>query len=120
MKSKEDNLKSILVIVLGFLVLYLIFNKDWMLYISAGVGIGSLLFGWFEKAVLWLWFKLAHVLGWINTRILLSIVFYVFLFPFGLLYRLTTKNPLQLKKVKNSVFVERNHKYTKEDIENIW
>lgn len=120
MHTKEEKLKSILVIVLGFLVLYFIFEVPALLYVSAVVGIGSMLFGWFEKAVLWVWFKIAHILGWINTRILLSIVFYVFLFPMGLLYRALTKNPLQLKRVSKSVYQERDHTYTKEDLENIW
>lgn len=35
-----------------------------------------------------LWMRLGHVLGWINTRIILGIVFFVFLFPLGFVMRL--------------------------------
>ena len=36
----------------------------------------------------WLWMKIGIVLGWINTRIILTIIFFVVLFPIGLIMRL--------------------------------
>lgn len=41
----------------------------------------------------WMW--IGHVLGWINTRILLSIVFYGLITPIGLLFRLMGKNTVR-------------------------
>jgi len=41
-----------------------------------------------------IWMKLAWVLGWINTRIILSIVFYLVVFPMGILLRLFGKDPM--------------------------
>ena len=35
-----------------------------------------------------LWMKLAMVLGWINTRLLLGLVFYLMFFPLGFMMRL--------------------------------
>jgi hypothetical protein len=119
-QTEAEKLKSLLVIVVGFLVLHFLFKKDFLLYISLGVGLLSLIAPSFGNGVLWVWEKIALVLGWINTRILLSVVFYVFLFPIASLYRLMTKNPLQLKNSDSTVFTTRNHKYVKEDIENIW
>lgn len=46
------------------------------------------------KPLYWLWMKLALILGWINTRIILSIVFYVVILPFGLVMRLFGKDPM--------------------------
>lgn len=34
------------------------------------------------------WMRFANVLGWINTRIILSLVFFVIFFPFGMVMRL--------------------------------
>lgn len=40
------------------------------------------------------WMALAHALGWINTRILLGILFYGLLAPLGILKRTFAEDPL--------------------------
>jgi len=45
-----------------------------------------------------LWWKLAHALGWLNARILLSAVFWGLLTPVGLLARIGGWDPLRLKR----------------------
>jgi hypothetical protein len=73
------------------------------------------------KAIEWAWFKLALALGWVNSRILLSVIYFVFLMPIAWVSRLFTKDPLTLRKRNTStLFVTRNHIYTKKDLENIW
>ena len=41
----------------------------------------------------WMW--VGHILGWINTRILLSIVFYGIVTPMGLVFRLLGKKSMR-------------------------
>ncbi|MFZ3012109.1 MAG: SxtJ family membrane protein [Nitrospira sp.] len=41
----------------------------------------------------WMW--VGHILGWINTRILLSIVFYALVTPIGLVFRLMGKGTMR-------------------------
>jgi hypothetical protein len=53
------------------------------------------------KPVYFLWMKLAFALGWINTRLILVIVFYLIFTPIGLLLRLFGYDPLDLKIEKN-------------------
>ena len=65
------------------------------------VGIGGLLiaFGGILPQLLapihtgWMW--VGHILGWINTRILLGIVFYVLVTPLGLVFRLMGKDTMR-------------------------
>jgi hypothetical protein len=43
------------------------------------------------------------------------------LFPVAAIAKLTKKNPLHLKKEDNdTVFTERNHKYSAKDLEQVW
>jgi hypothetical protein len=128
-QSESEKLKSILVIVVGFLVFYTLADRKYIFadykkhifyYIAFGVGLLSLISTAARNGILFLWGKIAQVLGWINTRVLLSAVFYLFLFPIAIISRLFSKNMLQLKKQQGSVFIERNHQYTKEDLENTW
>lgn len=125
--SKEEKTKSLLVMVVGFLVLYFVAGYFWdkeiktFLYISGGIGVLSLISETIANLILKVWFKLATVLGWINTRIILGLVFFVFLTPFALLQKLfVRKNYLSLKDSENTVFHTRNHQYKPEDFDNIW
>lgn len=66
------------------------------------------------------WFGLAKVLGEINVRILLTLVFIVVVIPVGMWRKWMRKDTLQLrrfKKDKGSVMDIRNHVYTKEDLQ---
>ncbi|WP_338767015.1 hypothetical protein WAF17_04970 [Bernardetia sp. ABR2-2B] len=113
--------EALLAIMVGFMVFYFIFKIDILLYISFGIGLISLFWNWLAEKIAWVWLKFASVLGVINGKVLLSIVFFIFLTPIAFMNRLFSKNMLQLKKEdQKSVFVERNLKYKKEDLENIF
>ena len=43
------------------------------------------------------WMAFAHGLGWFNTRLLLTLFFYLALTPMGLLMRILGKRPLDMK-----------------------
>jgi hypothetical protein len=130
--KNPNKYQSILVIVVGFLVLYYIFNRDYdwgfmtfkrqyFLNVAITVGVLSLMFEFLADAILKGWMKVGEVLGFINTRILLSLIFFVFLFPFAILQRLFSKGDnLQLKNKQASVFEARDHEYKPEDFDNIW
>lgn len=119
--SEVDKVKAQLVIVTGLLVLFFIFKSDYFLYAAVLVGLVSIAIPFLGDLLVKGWFKLAEILGRINGSILLTLVFFVFLFPIALLSRLGRKNPLGLQKEKtDSVFMERNHRYTAKDLENVW
>ena len=68
-----------------------------------------------------IWFNLSDFLGKILSKILLSVIFLVFVLPVGLFRKLYGKDSLKLKlfrKSGSSVFIERNHKFTREDLIN--
>lgn len=119
--KKENHSQTILSIVVGFIVLYLIFDKQWLFYVAAVVGILGLLFTPFARLVEMVWLKIAEVLGKINASILLSVIFFLFLTPIALLMKLIKGgDQLKLKKQDKTVFVERNHTYVSKDLTNIW
>lgn len=119
--QSQDRYKSILVIVTGLLALAWIFNIPLLGKLALVTGAASIFFPPFARAIVWAWFKIALGLGWVNSRILLSIVYFLFLMPIAWLSRLFTKDPLALKKQKReTLYVTRNHLYTGKDLENIW
>lgn len=117
----QERFKTILVIVTGLLVLSLILKVKWLAHVALVIGLLSILIPLAARGIEWLWIKLALVLGWTNSRILLSVIYFGFLMPIALLSRLFTRDSLFLKSKKsNSLFISRNHAYKKQDLENIW
>jgi hypothetical protein len=69
------------------------------------------------------WLKFAHVLGAVNSRILLAVIFYLVLTPIAVLARLTRGDFLLLKKrtgADRSYWQVRDRAYTAEDIGKLW
>jgi hypothetical protein len=64
------------------------------------------------KSLFWIhkgWMAVGHVLGWINTRIILGVVFYVIVTPIGVVRRWLGKDPMgqQLRPDLDSYRVTR-------------
>jgi len=117
---KEKELKSLLVIVVGLVILNLLTNNIYYLYSAiciGGIGVAIPVVGHY---IIWLWFKIGHALGWINSKLILGIIYFFFLTPISFLYRLTKKDPLTLKPPKKSNYSNRNHTYESKDLENTW
>lgn len=119
-KTTKD-LQAILVIVSGLLVLYIWLGHVSLVYAACGIGVGSLLFPFLGKGIVWLWYKIAEVLGYVNSRIILSLIYWLFLVPLGLVYKVFNKDTMAIKKSeRGSTFVERNHQFEAKDLENPW
>ena len=74
---------------------------------------------YYPFAVIWL--GLTTVLGEVVSRVLLSIIYFLILFPVGIFRKLSGKDSLQLntfKKGKDSVMIIRNFSFSSKDIEN--
>lgn len=52
------------------------------------------------KPVYHVWMTIGHVLGWINTRIILGIMFFLIVLPVGLLRRLTGRDPMERSLIR--------------------
>ncbi|OGU38803.1 MAG: hypothetical protein A2X61_15425 [Ignavibacteria bacterium GWB2_35_12] len=74
-----------------------------------------------------LWFSLSNILGYVSSKILLTLIFFLIITPIGLIRRLLRSikgnsfDSLKLKqwkKSKESVFRIRNHKFSKNDLIN--
>ena len=67
----------------------------------------------------WVWFGFSKILGEINIRVLLTLVFVLVVLPVGLWRKLRGRDSLQLRRFKKddaSVMIVRDHLYTKEEL----
>lgn len=118
-KDDPSTAKTQLVMVTGLLVLAAFFDSEYIAHLALIVGLLSFIPPAGNRMV-WGWYKLAEGLGWFNSRVLLSLVYYLVVTPIAVLFRIFENDPLQLKDRKGSMFNFREHTYTKEDLENPW
>lgn len=86
------------VLSLGFGLLFpLLFGKSISLLFWE-VSLFFLLLAWFKplwlKPIYQIWMKIGHVLGWVNTRIILGIIFFALITPMGFIMRCFKQDPL--------------------------
>ncbi|MFT3846596.1 MAG: SxtJ family membrane protein [Lacibacter sp.] len=108
---------SLVTIIAGFLLLYFLFKKDWLL-VPVGIGVFGLLFGNIGDIIHHSWMKLAKLLGFINSRVILTVLFFFILTPVAFLMRLFGKGSFLKSKPPLTAFVTRVHIYKKEDLQN--
>ena len=116
----DSTYKNILVITLGFVGLDFVLGLGWLSVVGFAVGLLSIASPWIAEKVLWAWFGLAKVLGYINSRVILSVLYYGLLVPIASVSRVFGNRPLQLKGGSQTYFSDRDHTYTKTDFENPW
>ncbi len=122
MKAKNNNpVKTVLIISVGFGIIFFFLDLRWALNTSLIIGLLGLISDRISKLIDFLWMKLAKVLSFIVPNILLSIIFYLFLFPFAILSRVfSSKSTLMLKNNKNSLWVDKNTSMDKVSFEKMW
>lgn len=117
----EDNSKVLLTMVTGFLIIALLLKKHtWLIYLPVGIGVVALVSDTAANGLVKAWLKLAGVMGKINSRIILSLIFFLFLTPIAFLYRLSGKTKSYYRQRGESTFNVLNKPYTKSDLENMW
>ena len=121
LKTKTDPIKTILIIALGLIILYLKFQLNWILYVALSISIGGVISQKISKTIDFLWMKLAWVLSLIVPKIVLTIIFYMILSPMAFIAKLFgAKNGIVLKNTGTSSFIEINKKFEKSSFEKPW
>lgn len=117
---KRDKSKStVLIISMGFLLIYLIYAFQPFLYVSLGVGLLGLS-DYMSRLIEKLWMGLAKLLSYIIPNILLTAVFYIILFPFALIYKFSQDDPLKLSPDHNTYWVDDDKEIDKKSFEKTW
>jgi hypothetical protein len=118
--KKEKTFETILTLVTASVIFGLLLKIKLLLTISIILGLVGIFIKPLAEIISKMWLNLSEMLGTISSKIILSIVFFIFLVPISFLYRLFNKDTLKIKNIKESTFYNRDHKYTKEDFEHPW
>ncbi|MDD5167827.1 MAG: SxtJ family membrane protein [Syntrophales bacterium] len=120
--SKLEIGKTITVLTLAFLIAYLIFGSKWLLGISILLCAGNAFESRVSNAIAQYWMRFASFLGKINSRIILTLMFFLVLTPIALLYRIMNREKVDhfLKNNRDSYFDDVEKSFGKEDFEKLW
>jgi len=93
---------------------------------SLYVSFAFLVIGLFVKGLAWKiakgWLKIGMAMGFVVSHVLLSLLFFLFLTPMAILYRISNrkKRGIKVSKKYKSYYVERNHVFGSKDLEKPW
>jgi hypothetical protein len=118
---RVQQLETLGVLALFFLVLNVISHRPVFVYAALVLLVIGLFIKPLAAKISKGWLKFAEVIGTFNSKLILSLTFYLFLTPIAFLFRIFTKNPLMLKTENAaSFYTERNHTYSGADLEKMW
>ena len=117
---KDKHLGTILVFVMVLLILFLVYKNVKLIYAALALGAIAILIPALSRKIHDIWMKFAELLGFVMNKVILGIVFFIFLLPIAMLSKLFRKNPLKVKRQTDSYFNDRNFTYTKKSLEQLW
>ncbi len=123
-KSEKSDLRKfgitigvILLIIAGFL--FWKEKESFQILLTFGVTlcILGIAIPFILKPIYWVWMIFATILGWIMTRVILSLLFYIIVTPIGLILRFFGKQFLELRwdKSKGSYWNYRTNEHLKKE-----
>jgi hypothetical protein len=121
-RTHSSELETLGVLSTFFLILNVITHRQVFVYTALALMLVALFVKPLARVLSRAWMKFAEVVGTFNSKLILSLVFYLLLTPLALLYRVFNRNPLSIKpgQEDGSLFVTRNHVYSKDDFEKMW
>ena len=123
-RNREKEIKEASVVIgLFLLIISLVFDVKLCTYLGTGF---IFIFVFLKKISNFIgsyWIRFSEILSKINNTILLSVLFYLVLTPLAFFSRIFNKDLLKIhdnNKTSISYYQDRNHCYTKADLENMW
>lgn len=123
MKSlgREKELETTGVLGAASVAFGLITGLGWLNWLALAFLITGLFFKSAAAALTSGWLAFAEILGKFNSRVILSLIYYLVLTPVALLFRLFSGDFLGLaRKRGGSYYHPRNHQYMARDLETPW
>ncbi len=122
--KRLDIVQTLNILSAAFMILYVLFTRKWIFYIAATLLLLAILDKFVvSKFIAKLWVSFGKWIGEVNTKIILTLVFYLMLTPVAFLYRLFNKKEIEhFKKNSKDSFFEnlKTGNYKKSDFENPW
>jgi hypothetical protein len=118
--KRQKELEAMLCMSTGFIVLYLVYDKQAFVVAALCLGIMGLFPNKLCQITARVWYGFSDLLGAIIPKIILAIIFYLILFPTAVLSRLFNKDSLRLSRQYKSYYFQRDKTYGSDDFTKTW
>ena len=118
--TKDQSRDTGMAMVLILLIAAASRKREGYLIVAMALHVVNMIVPQVYKPLAYLWLGLSDLMGAVVSRILLSIVFFGIVTPIAFIRRISGKDSLKLrvfKGSKDSVMVERNHRFVGKDLE---
>jgi hypothetical protein len=114
--------KTISVLTLAILIFCLVFGTQWLLWVAVLLTMGNAFESRFTTYLARYWMKFANLLGAFNSRVILTVTFYLILTPLAFVYRIFNRPLVDHFRAnkRQSYFEDLNKTYTPADFEKTW
>lgn len=105
------------------LLIWLASHQPIWVYLAMAVILATMIWPGFMSYPAKLWFGLSHALGTIMNKVILALLFFLIVLPVALIRKALGKDAMGFRlwrDGKPSAFVERDHMFTKDDLENTY
>jgi hypothetical protein len=89
-------------------------GRETTMFVSAGIALLLVLIGFLvptaAKAFHRLWYRIAFALGWVNSRILLTIIYFLIFVPYGVISRMAGRDPLNIRGERGESYWHKREK----------
>jgi len=120
--TNAESSKTLSVIALALMVSYYLFKIEVLLHIVFALVFLIVFPNRVSKTMATAWLKFSEVLGRVNSKIILTMIYFVVLVPVAFCYRRFNRNLVDYFAGRNldSFYVDSNRIYSRESFEKTW
>ena len=117
--KKDVTVSTLAVLALASLVFFLIFHLSWLLYTAVGLLVLTLFNNPLATLIVSGWLGFSRLIGKVNSTLILTLTFYLFIFPIAVMYRIFNKKSVHYftRRSQESYFKDEQRAYNKESFE---
>lgn len=115
--ASSKALSAIVVLAAACLAAWYLLKIDYLILASLILLLIGAIFPWLAEKIGWVWHKFSEGLGWVNSKIILTVLFFVFMTLIGVMFRLFSKKTKFRTKPEKSAYDDRDHTYEAKDFE---
>lgn len=118
--TKEQSKDTGMAMVLLCLIIFLGRKKEGWLIVAIALHVVNMIVPKIYKPFAVIWLGFSDLLGMVTSKIMLGVLFFLFVTPIGFFRRLAGKDSLKLrvfKKSQESAMLKRDYLFTGKDIE---
>lgn len=118
--EQNKQLETFLTICAAGVVIYLLHPIKYILFGVIVLAFVGLFIPTLTRLIHVSWMKLAEGMGYVSSKVILSLVFFFVLLPMALLRKIGGKDILYLKNTQSSFYKGSEREYSQEDFDNMW